>query len=86
MDEAATRTIVRLATATARAGDEQALAALRTKYADRIGGGALADMVRLLTAEPVRTAKDIGRAKQETHFADSLPAGLKALQAATVAR
>jgi tetratricopeptide (TPR) repeat protein len=86
VDEAATRTIVSLATATARSGDEQALAALRAKYADRIGGGALGDMVRLLTAEPVRTAKDIGRAKQETHFADSLPAGLKALQAATVAR
>ena len=86
LDEAAAQTIVRLATATARSGDEQALAALRTQYADRIGGGALADMVRLLTAEPVRTVHDIGRAKQETHFADSLPAGLKALQAGTVAR
>jgi hypothetical protein len=86
VDEAAARTILRLATATARTGDEPALAALRTKYADRIGGGALADMVRLLTAEPVRTEQDIGRAGRETHFADSLPAGLKALQAATVAR
>jgi hypothetical protein len=86
LDEAAARTIVRLATATARTGDEQALAALRTKYADRIGGGALGDMIRLLTAEPVRTVQDIGRAKQETHFADSLPAGLKALRAGAVTR
>jgi hypothetical protein len=86
VDETAARTIVRLATATARAGDEQALAALRTKYVDRLGGGALGDMVRLLTAEPVRTVNDIGRAKQETHFADSLPAGLKALKAGAVAR
>jgi tetratricopeptide (TPR) repeat protein len=86
VNEAATRTILRLATATARAGDEQALAALRSKYADRVGGGALGDMVRLLTAEPVRTVKDIGRAKQETHFADSVPAGLKALEVPTVAR
>nr|WP_294528538.1 hypothetical protein [uncultured Rhodopila sp.] len=86
VDEAGARTILRLATVTSRGGDEPALAALRAKYADRIGAGALGDMVRLLTAEPVRTTKDIVRAKQETHLADSLPAGLKALQAGPVAR
>jgi hypothetical protein len=85
-DAAATQTIVRLATATARAGDQQSLAALRTQYADRLGAGALGDVFRLLTAEPVRNLNDITRAKQETHLADSLGAGLKALQAGSASR
>jgi hypothetical protein len=86
LDEAATRTILRLATATARAGDQTALAALRAKYADGIGTGPLGDMFRLLTEEPVRTSQDLGRSKQEMNFAVSLPASMKALQGGPVAR
>jgi len=86
LDEAGTRTILRLAAATARAGDEAGRAALHAKYADRIATGPLGDMVRLLAAEPIRSVTDIERSKLETSLAESLPASLKALQAATVAR
>jgi tetratricopeptide (TPR) repeat protein len=80
-DEAATRTILRLTTATARTGDQTALAALKSKYGDGIGTGPLGDMFRLLTEEPVRTSRDLGRSKQEMNLAVSLPEGMKALQA-----
>jgi hypothetical protein len=86
LDEAATRTLLRLATTTARAGDEPGLAALRQKYADRIGAGPPADMFRLLTAEPIRTVSDIGRSKQEVNLAESLAANLKALQEGKLTR
>jgi len=83
LDEAQTRTVLRLATATARAGDDAALSDLRTKYATRIATGALGDMFRLLTVEPVRTTADIQRSQQEVSLAASLPADLKALQPAS---
>jgi hypothetical protein len=86
LDEVGTRTILRLATATARAGDESALAALRGKYTGRMSAGPLGDMFRLLTAEPIRTSGDIERSKQEMSFAESLPASLKALQSSAVTR
>jgi hypothetical protein len=59
---------------------------LRAKFTGRIGAGPLGDMFRLLTAEPVRTSRDIPRAKQEMNLAESLPAGLKALQSGAVSR
>lgn len=59
---------------------------LRQKFGDRIGAGPLADMFRLLTADPVRTASDIKRSQQELSVAASLPADLKALQLGAVAR
>lgn len=80
LDDAQIRTVLRLATATARAGDDAALAELRSKYSDRIGASPLADMFRLLTAQPVRTTADIQRSQQEVNLAASLPADLKALQ------
>lgn len=80
LDDGQTRTLLRLATATARAGDDAGLAALRVKYAGRIAAGALGDMFRLLTVEPIRTTADIKRSQQEMSLATSLPAGLKALQ------
>jgi hypothetical protein len=86
LNDAQTRTLLRLATAAARAGDDAGLAAVRGTYAGRIGQGAVGDMIRLLTAEPVRTAKDIERSKQEASLAASLPAGLKALGASAPAR
>ncbi len=81
LDENQTRTMLRLATATARASDDAGLAALRVKYGSRIGAGPLGDMFRLLTAEPVTTTADIKRSQQEISLAASLPTDLKALQA-----
>lgn len=81
LDENQTRTMLRLATATARASDETGLADLRVKYGSRIGAGPLGDMFRLLTAEPVTTTADIKRSQQEISLAASLPTDLKALQA-----
>jgi hypothetical protein len=86
LDEAATRTLLRLATATARAGDEAGLAVLRAKYVSRISAGPLGDMFRLLTVQPIRAISDIGRSKQEMNLAESLPTNLKALQGGALTR
>jgi len=79
LDDGQARTLLRLTTAAARAGDDTTLATLRQKYDGRIAVGALADMFHLLTAEPVRGTGDLLRAKQEASLAESLPANLKAL-------
>ena len=68
-----------LATAAARAGDDAALTGLREKYGDRLADGALADMFRLLTAEPVRSTSDLQRVRQDISLAQALPANLRAL-------
>jgi hypothetical protein len=79
LNDGQSRTLLRLATAAARAGDDATLGALRSKYNSRIAPNAFADMFRLLTAEPVRGTGDLLRAKQEVSLAQSLPANLKAL-------
>jgi hypothetical protein len=86
LDENQTRTMLRLATATARASDDAGLASLRVKYGGRIGPGPLGDMFRLLTAEPITTTADISRSKREISLAASLPTDLKALRASTAPR
>ena len=63
LDETQARTMLRLATATARAGDDAGLAELRAKYGDGSAAGPLADMFRLLTAEPIRTTRRYGAVK-----------------------
>ena len=80
LDDAQRRTLLRLATATARAGDAAALDALRQRDAARMGTGPLADMFRLLTADQVRGVADLKRSGQEAALARALPAELKALQ------
>src|SRR4051812_7043108 len=75
------RTLLRLATAAARAGDDAALVALRQRETARMEGGPLADMFRLLTADQVRSAADLRRSGQEGMLARALPGQLKALQA-----
>ena len=80
LNEAQTRTVLRLATASARANDDAELTKLRGQYGSRIGPGPLADMFRLLIAEPIKTTADITRSQREVSLAASLPAGLKALQ------
>lgn len=86
LDAVQTRTVLRLATVAARAGDDAGLALLRQKYTDRVAAGSVGDMFHLLTAEPVRETADIQRAGQELNLAASLPAGLKALQGNAVTR
>jgi hypothetical protein len=86
LDEGQAGTLLRLATATARAGDDAGLTDLRLKYGSRLGANPLADMFRLLTAEPIRSTADIKRSQQEVSLAASLPADLKAMRGGTVAR
>jgi hypothetical protein len=80
LDEAQTRTILHLATVTARGGDEGKLARLRDQFGPRIAASPLGDMFSLLTAEPIRTTADIERSQHEVNLAASLPAGLKAVK------
>ena len=80
LDDHQAHVVLRLATSTARAGDEQGLTRLRSAYNDRLQAGPLADMFRLLTAEPVRSLADIKRSQQEVSLAASIPADLKAIQ------
>ncbi len=77
------RALLRLATAAARAGDGAALSVLREHEGPRMGSGPLADMFRLLTADPVRSTADLKRAGQEATLAGRLPGQLKALQPPT---
>ena len=80
LDASQRQTLLRLATAAARAGDAAALTALRQREMVRMGGGPLADMFRLLTADPVHSAADLKRSAQEAALARDLPAQLKALE------
>jgi hypothetical protein len=82
LDDTQRRALLRLATATARAGDDAALAGLREHEAPRMGSGPLADMFRLLTADQVRGVADLKRSGQEAALARGLPGQLKALQPA----
>ena len=81
LDDAQRRTLLRLATAAARAGDNAALTALRRRETARMGSGPLADMFRLLTADQISSVADLKRSGQETALARELPGQLKALQA-----
>jgi hypothetical protein len=80
LDDAARRSLLRLATAAARAGDDATLAALREHQEPRMGTGPLAEMFRLLTADPVHGTTDLARAGREVGFARALPADLQAMR------
>ena len=80
LDDGQRRTLLRLATAAARAGDDVTLTALRQRETTRMETGPLADMFRLLTADQVRSVADLKRSGQEAVLARRLPDGLKALQ------
>ena len=80
LDDAQRRTLLRLATAAARAGDNPALTALRQSEGARMQSGPLADMFRLLTADRVQSVADLKRSGQEAALARALPGELKALQ------
>lgn len=76
------RTLLRLAGATAQAGDATALAALRSRELARMEGGPLGEMFQLLTAGPVQGSTDLARAGREMTFARNLPTDLKAVAGA----
>ena len=80
LDDPQRRTLLRLATAAARAGDNAALTALRQREGARMETGPLADMFRLLTADEVRGVADLKRSGHEATLARELPGELKALQ------
>jgi hypothetical protein len=80
LDDTQRRTLLRLATAAARAGDDTSLATLRQRDVVRMGTGPIADMFRLLTADQVRGSADLKRSGQEAALAGALPGELKALQ------
>ena len=69
---------VRLASATAQAGDAARLKLLRLMIA-RMGVGDRADMFRLLVAEPVRGLSDLARARAEDGLANSIPGAIGSL-------
>jgi hypothetical protein len=83
LDDDQARTLVRLATDAARAGDDAALTSMRDKYAGRLSDGALAEVFRLLTAEPVHNTSELQRVRQDISLAQSLPANLRTLYGAT---
>jgi hypothetical protein len=80
LDDGARRLLLRLATAAARAGDATTLAALREQQVGRMGSGPLADMFRLLTADPVSGTGDLTRVGREVGYARALPADLQAMR------
>jgi hypothetical protein len=80
LNETARRSVLRLATAAARAGDEATLTSLRERQEARMGTGPLADMFRLLTADPVQGTGDLARAVREVGYARALPANLQAMR------
>lgn len=86
IDDGQRRTLLRLATAAARAGDDAALSSLRAREDARMGTGPLAELFRLMTAPPVRDPADLARAGREIGLARALPADLQALRAVAKAR
>ena len=72
--------VLRLATAAQRSDDRNGLAALRATLDSRLGSGPMADMIRLLTADPVRAATDLPRAEREMGLVRGIPAALAAFK------
>ncbi|MDE2514817.1 MAG: hypothetical protein KGL12_02210 [Rhodospirillales bacterium] len=72
IDDAQRRTLLRLATATAQAGDQSGLAALRAQNAARMAGGPLGDLFTLLTAAPITDLADLHRAAHEAALAGQM--------------
>jgi hypothetical protein len=79
LNDAQRRTLLRLAGATAQAGDPAALAALRQREGKRMDGGSLGDMFRLLTSGPIEDSADLSRARREIALARGIPTDLKAM-------
>ena len=74
LDDAQQRSLLRLATAAAQAGDSALLAQLRTRDLPRLSAGPVADLFRLLTADSVQGVADLPRAGRELALARALSA------------
>jgi hypothetical protein len=81
LDDVQARTLIRLASDAAQAGDEATLAALRTQDLARVPDGAMSQMLAVLTEHPVQRPEDLPRAAQEATSDRAFPAALKALEA-----
>ena len=79
LDDVQRRTLLRLATAAARAGDQAALSELGRREAARMQSGPLADIFRLLSAQQVQGVADLRRSGREAALARGLPTELKQL-------
>ncbi len=79
LDDAQQRLLLRLAGATAQAGDAAAWAALARREGPRMQGGPFGDMFRLLTADPVAGVGDLPRAAREMALARGVPDALAAI-------
>ena len=73
-------TVLRLASALSRAGDDASLHALNAQSASRIDGPR-AGMFQLLTAAPISAVTDLPRSSAELALAKGIPTGLAAVGA-----
>jgi len=73
--EAASHVLTRLATATARAGDDAGLTGLREAWGNRMPQGPNGDAFRLLTAAPIRGTEDLRRSGKEVGLASAVATG-----------
>lgn len=80
LSDAQQELVLREASAALQAGDQNALAALRTVDEGRIAGPRSA-LFRLLTAPPVEMPADLPRAARDISLAKQIPSGLQAMPA-----
>jgi hypothetical protein len=83
LDPAQRRTLLRLATAAALAGQTELLSRLARERGEAMREGPLSEPFRLLTADPVRGAADLPRMAAELRLARGLPQSLAAIGTAT---
>lgn len=76
LDEVQGRQLVRLAGAASQAGDEATLARLRTQFLPRVSEGKTADLLRLLTTQPVAGVSDLTRSAHDVALVSALPRAL----------
>lgn len=74
LDDSQQRSLLRLATLAAQAGDAELLTRLREQDLPRFSPGPVADLFRLLTSEGVQGVADLPRAGQELGLARALAA------------
>ncbi|WP_458096430.1 hypothetical protein [Roseomonas sp. WA12] len=81
-DPASAREVLRAAAFAALGQDMARLTALRGTWLPRLGGGPIAEAVRLLTADPVRGVSDLPRMQRELDLFRGFPNKLEAFRTA----
>ncbi len=79
LGDAPAQLVLRLATAASQAGDQRQLAQIRAEQQARIKPGKTADLLNLLTTQPVRGVADLPRASRELALARAAPGALPPL-------